>query len=280
MNLKSIPNTKQFFSNTLKQNNILLEKEVTDLPTAKPNHTSCMGYDVFEKSLEHLCLSKKTLITTINQYSYCIAKKDIAFKKALTESDILLPDGIGIVKAAKFIEGKTIKKIAGADIHDYLLKKVNQEHGSCFYLGASKSTLEKIEKRINKEYKNISVATYSPPFKATFDTKDIAEMIEAVNKFNPDVLFVGMTAPKQEKWSHKYNDELNAKIICPIGAVFDFYAGTVSSPNQFWIDMNLEWLGRLIREPRRMWKRYIYYGIIFLGYLIKEKFYFVIKKRS
>lgn len=237
----------------------------------KPDHIYCMGYRVFGASLEQLQYSEKTLISTINQYSYCIAEKDSEFKKSLEESDVLLPDGIGIVAAVRFLHGKKIKKIAGADIHKFLLEKLNRENGSCFYLGSSKETLNKIKSRISEKYPNIKLATYSPPFKPSFSSEDNAQMLQVVNQFQPDVLFVGMTAPKQEKWSFEHKHALNAKIICSIGAVFDFYAGTVQRPNQVWINLGLEWLGRLIKEPKRMWKRYVYYGAIFIGYLMKEK---------
>ncbi len=96
-------------------------------------------------------------------------------------------------------------------------------------------------------------------------------MVNAVNDFQPDVLFVGMTAPKQEKWVYKHKDRLDAKIICAIGAVFDFYAGTVDRPQQFWINLGLEWFIRLYKEPKRMWKRYLYYGPVFVFHILKER---------
>jgi N-acetylglucosaminyldiphosphoundecaprenol N-acetyl-beta-D-mannosaminyltransferase len=79
-----------------------------------------------------------------------------------------------------------------------------------------------------------------------------------------------MTAPKQEKWVFEHKKKLNAKVICSIGAVFDFYAGTVKRPNKIWRNLGLEWLGRLLREPKRMWKRYLYYGPIFLYYVFSK----------
>lgn len=96
-------------------------------------------------------------------------------------------------------------------------------------------------------------------------------MIRQVNEINPDALFLGMTAPKQEKWSYKFKDRLNTKYICSIGAVFDYYAETVKRPSQLWIDMGLEWLGRMIQEPRRLYKRYLIYGPVFAYILLKEK---------
>ncbi|GGD03570.1 WecB/TagA/CpsF family glycosyltransferase [Hyunsoonleella pacifica] len=232
----------------------------------------CLGYEVFTDTLDKLPKGKKMVVNTINQYSYCIAEKDKQFKKSLRDSDILLPDGVGIVVAVKWLLGKKIKKIAGADIHEFLLHRLNKDHGSCFYMGASKTTLQKIESRIAKDYPNIKVGSYSPPFKKEFSKEENATIVNEVNTFKPDVLFVGMTAPKQEKWSLMHKYDLNVKgPICAIGAVFDFYAGTVSRPSKFWQKLGLEWFGRLIKEPKRMWKRYIYFGLIFGGYLIKAK---------
>ncbi|MGO4918527.1 WecB/TagA/CpsF family glycosyltransferase [Maribacter spongiicola] len=242
------------------------------ITAAVDSEVLCLGYPVYNSTLENLPFKTKLLVSTINQYSYCISEEDDVFKKALLESDVILPDGVGIVAAAKWLNGVSIKKIAGADFHDFQLKRLNEIHGSCFYLGASDETLSKIGERLKKEYPNVTFGSYSPPYKPRFTEEDTKAMIEAVNSFKPDVLFVGMTAPKQEKWSHANKENLDAKIICSIGAVFDFYAGTVERPNKIWQDLGLEWLGRLLKEPKRMGNRYIYYGAVFTKHLVKAKF--------
>lgn len=219
-----------------------------------------------------LSFENKTIINTINPHSYCVAKSDTEFRKALLESDVLLPDGIGIVLAAKFLKGEKIKKIAGYDIFLFLLEKLNQIEGTCFFLGASVKTLELIHTKIGKEYPNVIVNSFSPPFKEGFSDEENGNMIKEVNKFNPDVLFVGMTAPKQEKWVYQNKDQLNTKVICSIGAVFDFYAGTVKRPSKLWIKLGLEWLPRLIKEPKRLWKRNLISTPIFLFDMILIKF--------
>ncbi|NHF61392.1 WecB/TagA/CpsF family glycosyltransferase [Flavobacteriaceae bacterium TP-CH-4] len=230
-----------------------------------------LGYRIFTNDLSHLPTNQKVIVNTLNQYSYCIAERDSRFKKALLDSDVLLPDGIGVVLAAKFLNGKRVQKVAGADLHRFLLQKLDSEKGKCFYLGATDSTLDKIRNRIMKDYPNVEVASYSPPFKPSFSREDNESMLRQVNAFQPDVLFIGMTAPKQEKWSAAHKEAIQAGMICSVGAVFDFYAGTVKRPNKIWIDSGLEWLGRLVKEPKRMWKRYIYYGAVFLYYLVREK---------
>ncbi len=227
-------------------------------------------YNIFCDELDNLSFSGKTAINTINQYSYCIAEHDAAFKKALLNSDILLPDGIGIVLAVKVTSNKLIKKISGADLHQFLLKKLNTTKGKCFYLGSSESTLKKINEHLVNEYPDVIPSYHSPPYKAGFTDTENAEMIDIINFHAPDVLFVGMTAPKQEKWVDSHKHKLNVKIICSIGAVFDFYAGTVKRPDDVWINLGLEWFIRLCKEPKRMWKRYIYFGPVFLFDVFKE----------
>lgn len=230
-----------------------------------------LGYNIFATSLDNLPKKHQTIVHTLNQYSYCVAENDKDFKTALQTADVLLPDGVAIVYAVKFLNGKKINKIAGADIHEYCLKKLEKEKGRCFYLGASNQTLEKIKAKIALEYPNIKVETFSPPFKPQFSDTENAELINKVNTSKPDVLFVGMTAPKQEKWATANQKKLDVQLICSIGAVFDFYAGTVERPSSIWINLGLEWLGRLIKEPKRMWKRYLYYGPVFIIDVFKQK---------
>jgi N-acetylglucosaminyldiphosphoundecaprenol N-acetyl-beta-D-mannosaminyltransferase len=242
-----------------------------ELRLSTPDTSKVLGYPVFTSTLDKLKLNSKTLISTINQYSYVMSERDRDFKEALLKSDVLLPDGIGITVASRFLTGKRINKIAGADIHRHFLEELNRTSGSCFYLGSAPATLEKIKARINSEYPNIKVGVYSPPYKAQFTEEDNQQMLDAVNSFKPDVLFVGMTAPKQEKWAHMHKEQLDAKAICAIGAVFDFFAGTVERPSSVWVNAGLEWLVRLVKEPKRMWRRYLYFGPVFVMQLIRAK---------
>ena len=234
-------------------------------------HVPIMDYNVYAGSLHELPASPQLVINTINQYSLCIAEEDTEFKKALLHSDILLPDGVGITAAVKFLSGRKIKKIAGADLFQHKMKDLNATEGKCFFLGSSKKTLGKIQKRLATEFPNVKAGFYSPPFTPTLTKEDNQKMIDAVNAFSPDVLFVGMTAPKQEKWIFKHKDQLKGRVFCSIGAVFDFYAGTVERPRKIWINLGLEWLIRLLKEPKRLWRRYLYYGAFFFYYIYKEK---------
>lgn len=232
----------------------------------------CLGYKIYAEKLDLICRGKgPVLINTINQYSYCIAEKNHLFKRALLNSDVLLPDGVGITAAVKLLTGNRIKKIAGADLHQHLLERLNKVGGRCFYLGSSAGTLKMIVHRLKTDYPNVCVGTFSPPYKSAFDEVDNQTMLKAVNEFEPEVLFVGMTAPKQEQWAYMHREQLGAEFICSIGAVFDFYAGTIARPKDVWIKLKLEWFIRLLREPKRMGRRYLYYGPIYIGLLVKQK---------
>jgi N-acetylglucosaminyldiphosphoundecaprenol N-acetyl-beta-D-mannosaminyltransferase len=106
-----------------------------------------------------------------------------------------------------------------------------------------------------------------------FTPADNQIMVDKINEFKPDVLFIGMTAPKQEKWAANNLSDINVKHICCIGAVFDFYAGTVKSAPELVIAIGMEWFFRLIEEPRRMWRRYILGNPEFIWLIIKEKYF-------
>lgn len=228
-------------------------------------------FKLFEGNLDEIDSSKK-LITTINAHSFNTLLHDDLFKNALSSSDVLLPDGVSVVWATRLLNGKKIKKIAGADIFYYEMQRINKINGKCFFLGSSENTLKLIRERMEKEYPNLNVYTYSPPYKTEFDEEDNRKMISAVNEVEPDVLFIGMTAPKQEKWSYTHFNQLNAGHVCCIGAVFDFYAGTVKRAPDWIIYAGMEWFYRLIKEPRRLWHRYLVGNTYFIYQVLKEKY--------
>lgn len=236
-----------------------------------------LGYSMFKGQLMDVLQKGKTIINTLNQYSFCLAEEDKVFKNALMSSDVLLPDGISIVLSAKFLNGHELKKIAGADLHQFVLKYLNSVYGSCFYLGSKQETLDAIKAKLESTHPNITSESYSPPFRDEFSEEENEIMIQKINEFSPDVLFVGMTAPKQEKWVYANRDKIQATYICSIGAVFDFYSGTIERPSDFWVNNGLEWFARFVREPKRLWRRYFFYGGIYLKHIIFSKFNHIAK---
>ena len=216
----------------------------------------------------------KFLIDTVNAHSFVVAQQDAAFADALLSADALLPDGISIVKACRWTGKKNApdEKIAGADLFAYEMGKLEEKGGVCFFLGSSPEVLTRIREKAAERYPHIRVITYSPPYKPVFSAEENQAMVDAVNAARPDLLWVGMTAPKQEKWLHEHWAELDLRGHAgAIGAVFDFFAGTVGRAPQKWIDLGLEWLFRLIREPRRTWRRYLIDNPRFLWLVLQEK---------
>ena len=264
----------------------------------------------------------KLLINTINAHSYNTARKDELFAEALTNGDVLIPDGVSIVKACRWIKAKSLPKerIAGWDLFEFEMNKleecgVNGEEcgmnnssldnsssasadNSCsgkrlyepsaklktqnstlrspqrtvMFMGSSQKVLDLIVKRAAEVYPHLKIVTYSPPYKPEFSEEDNKAIVEAINAADPDLLWIGMTAPKQEKWTYSHWDELNIHChVGTIGAVFDFFAGTVERAPIWWQRHGLEWLYRLLKEPKRMWRRYIIGNTLFLWNMLKEK---------
>lgn len=225
------------------------------------------------------CLSSiprgKILINTINAHSYNTAQKDDDYADALEKGDYLLPDGASVVMACRWLKAKSQprERIAGWDLFQSEMERLNARGGTCFFMGSSESVLARIRERAATDYPNIAIETYSPPYKPEFSEEDNRAIIDAVNMARPDLLWIGMTAPKQEKWTYQHWQELEVDChVGTIGAVFDFYAGTVKRAPLWMQDHSLEWLYRLIMEPRRMWRRYLIGNALFIRNMIKERY--------
>lgn len=228
-------------------------------------------YTLFSESLDKIDHSK-TLISTLNAHSFNTIHKDVEFKIALKNSNVLLPDGIGVVWAIRMLTGQKLRKIAGDDLFHFQMNKLNTTGGKCFFLGSTEVTLQKILENALIDYPNVQVCSYSPPFKPKFNEEENRVIVERINAELPDVLFVGMTAPKQEKWAFENFDKLNVNHVCCIGAVFDFYAGTSKRAPKWMVKIGLEWFYRLISNPKRMWRRYLIGNTKFVLTVLKEKF--------
>ena len=211
-----------------------------------------LGYNIFNSELATIDFNNNKIINTINSHSFITSLNDECFKNALQASDVLLPDGVGIVWAEKLLNDKKIIKIAGYDLFLFLMNQLNEKSGSVFFLGGTIDTLSKIKNRCEIEYPKVKFNSYSPPFKDSFTEFDSEIMCNMVNDNKPDVLFVGMTAPKQEKWVHLNKNKLIVQNICSIGAVFNYYAGEIRrSNNKIINNSGLEGIVRLISNPSK-----------------------------
>jgi N-acetylglucosaminyldiphosphoundecaprenol N-acetyl-beta-D-mannosaminyltransferase len=217
--------------------------------------------------------AKPFWLACLNPHSAQMAMSDPAAEAALKAADVLIPDGVGVALASRILGGGIRKRITGSDIFRELSRRLNDRKGaSFFFLGSTEETLAAIETRLAGEFPGIRFAgAYSPLFKELFSEEENRAMIEAVNRAEPDVLWVGMTAPKQEKWIHRNKDKLNVKFIGAVGAVFDFYAGKVKRSHPWFLEHGLEWLPRLLQEPRRLWGRTFISAPVFFWLVLKQK---------
>jgi N-acetylglucosaminyldiphosphoundecaprenol N-acetyl-beta-D-mannosaminyltransferase len=211
-------------------------------------------------------------LACLNPHSYAVALEDQAFLEALRSADWLIPDGVGVVLAGRLLGASIPERVTGSDIFYGLHHRMNATGGySVFFLGASEETLALIRARMAVDYPAIRVAgTYSPPFKPEYSAAELDEMITAVNAARPDVLWVGMTAPKQEKWIFQNLHRLDVKFAGAVGAVFDFYVGKVKRSHPAFQELGLEWLPRLLRQPVRLWRRTFVSAPIFVWHVVRQ----------
>lgn len=223
---------------------------------------------------------KGRMLFCANPNSLVVARQDNDFLASMQEADWMLPDGMGVVLVMKIFGQKNIRRITGYDMMTEILHKFNNRgKGSVFFLGSTDEVLSKIYQRIQNEFPVLKVGTYSPPFKQMFTTDENLRLIKIINQFNPGILFVGMTAPKQEKWVYQNRNKLNVPILAAVGAAFDFYAGTKKRAPTRIQSLGLEWLWRLVREPKRLWHRTIVSAPIFIFYVLKQLISKSIKSR-
>jgi N-acetylglucosaminyldiphosphoundecaprenol N-acetyl-beta-D-mannosaminyltransferase len=210
-----------------------------------------IGFTVFSDNLSIIQIREKKcrVVNTISPNSYGISIKDKEFDQALKTSDYLVLDGVYFAFASLLLQGKNIRRNQGPDVFYHFINRMNIQAGKVFFLGSSESTLHKIIKRAKIDYPNIQIEAFSPPFKAEFSEDENTTMVSKINSFKPDILFVGMTCPKQEKWAIKHRDQLDAGLAICIGNVFDWYAGTQKAISPFWFKVRLGWFIRIFLRP-------------------------------
>ena len=207
-----------------------------------------------------------------NPHSLVVARRDPLFGEAILRADLVVPDGIGVVLATRLSGAGLGERITGSDIFLGLSRTLDKRGGSVFFLGSTGENLARIVVRLQVDFPGVTVAgSYAPPFKAEFSDADNEAMVAAVNSARPDVLWVGMTAPKQEKWIQQHRHLLDVRFIAAIGAVFDFYTGRVQRSHPLFQRLGLEWLPRLLQEPRRLWRRNLVSNPLFVLQVLKER---------
>ena len=209
---------------------------------------------------------EQIVFSCVNPHSIVESYANKLFFDALNNAEHLVADGIGAYLALRLSGDYETPRITGSDYFTKLMSALDSRgvKTKIAFFGSSEPVLNSIRKRFLRDYKNLEIAIMiSPPFGNWGDAEN-QEMVDQLNTAMPDVIWVGMTAPKQECWSYRNRERLNAKFIGNIGAVFEFYAGTKPRAPEWACKFGVEWVYRWLQEPRRMWRRNLVSTPLFL----------------
>lgn len=205
-------------------------------------------------------------LACLNPHSYAVARADARFWSALQSATWLVPDGGGIVLASHLLRGRIAARVSGPDVFLEVSRALDARGPfSAMFLGSTEATLVQIRQRYQAQFQNVQgLHTHSPAFRDAFSEADILQMQALLRRHRPDVLWLGLTAPKQEILLARLSQTPDFRFAAGIGAAFDFYVGNVSRSPALFRRLGLEWLPRLLQQPRRLWRRTFVSAPIFL----------------
>lgn len=213
-----------------------------------------LGYKIFSDNKEELLkeIENKKRVNIISgnpEVLYNGIKNEFLRNSFTKEDALIIPDGVGTLLAAKINGIDITEKIAGIEVMNMLLEEARDKNLKVFLLGAKEEILIKCKKKIKENYDRINIVGSNNGF---FDLDNCDDLIEKINESKADILFVAMGAPRQEVFIEKYKDKLCCKIFMGVGGSFDVFAGNVNRAPQFMINIGMEWLYRVAKEPWRI----------------------------
>ena len=217
---------------------------------------------------EFLRSGERFKVMYVNIHCINTAWDDLEYKKILNSADLVYCDGAGVVLGARILGMNLPQRMTGADWVYHMCQLCLRGAYSLFLLGGEPGIAENALNKITSEFPDIKIVGTHHGY---FSENDNWRLIDKINSVQPDIIFVGMGSPKQEKWINENIDKLNAKVVWGVGALMDFVSGKVSRAPRWMLDYGMEWLYRLIIEPRRMWRRYILGNLIFFFRILKER---------
>lgn len=197
---------------------------------------------------DYICVSN--VHTTVMSY------EDDNFLTVQNGGILAIPDGGPLSSVGRRRGAKNMTRTTGPSYMGEVLK-ISAKHGwKHYFYGSTQETLDKMKSELEKAYPGLQiVGMYSPPFRPMTDDED-KEIVDAINIASPDFFWVGLGAPKQEKWMAAHQGKVKGLMV-GVGAAFDYYAGNIKRAPRWMQKMNLEWMYRLMQDPRRLWKRYV-----------------------
>lgn len=199
------------------------------------------------------------------------AHKNAAYRQVARAADLWVPDGIAPVLVARIKGMRNVARTPGHEIVQAWLRLADERGYSSYFYGDTETTLAALCANVARDYPGHRIAgAYSPPFRVLSEAED-AEIVAKINAAKSDIVWVGLGCPKQDMWGAAHRARLNAKAVIGVGAVFGFLAGTVPRCPAFWGDHGLEWAYRLLKEPKKLWKRDLLEGPAFMGHVLLEQ---------
>lgn len=215
---------------------------------------------------------KNIFITTPNVHHIILLQKDQEFKKIYQEASLVLADGMPLIWASKFLGTPLKEKVSGSDLVPEICKFAAKKGYRLFFLGGRSGAVEKARENLIKIYPQIKiVGVYSPPFGFENNTEENEKIVEMIKNARPEILLVGLGAPKQEKWIYRHYKETDVPVSIGVGVTFEFISGMVKRAPKWMQRVGLEWSWRLIMEPKRLWKRYLVWDVEFFWLVLKQK---------
>lgn len=211
------------------------------------------------ETIDKLIINRKpSYVVTPNVDHIVKLETDEEFKEVYKNADLILADGMPLIWISKINKTPIKEKVSGSDLFPEICKLAARKEYRIFLLGAAEGVAEKAARNLERKYKGINIiGTYSPSYGFEKKEDEVNSIIKIINEAKPDILAVGLGAPKQEKFIYKYKDKLNVPVSLAIGASIDFEAGNIKRAPVWMQKSGFEWLYRLCKEPKRMFKRYI-----------------------
>ena len=202
--------------------------------------------EAMDKAQELMAKAGAKYVVTPNAEIVYDAMHDGELCKLINDADLVLPDGAGVVLASKILKTPLKEKVAGVDFADNLLGVLAKTGGSAYLLGSKPGVAELAAEKMLQKHPGLTIAGMADGY-----FKDEAAVVAKINAVKPDFLFVCLGAPKQERFMVNHRDELDVKLMAGLGGSLDSFAGTVKRAPKWMIKLSLEWLYRLIKEPKR-----------------------------
>lgn len=220
---------------------------------------------------ETIVKNEKMFIVTSNVDHIVSVENDYEFEKVYDFADLVVADGMPLIWLSKILKTPLKERITGSDLFPAICDLANEKSFKVFFMGGKEGIAERAATNLKKAYPNLQLTgIYSPPMNFEQDAQENLRIIDMINKSRPNILFVSVGSPKQEKWFYKNIDTLNINIAIGIGAALDFIAGSLKRAPLIFQKNGMEWFWRFLQEPKRLFNRYFIRDSKFIWIVVRQ----------